>query len=70
MKIYEAMACGRPVVATRVGAEGLDVTDGCDIVLADSAEAFADAVCDLLAQPARRRDIGARGRRLVEGRFA
>jgi len=49
LKIYEAMAVGRAVVSTTVGAEGLDVHDGCDIVLADNPAKFADTVAELLA---------------------
>ncbi len=44
LKIYEAMAMGKAVVSTSVGAEGLDVHQGCDIMLADNPENFADAV--------------------------
>jgi polysaccharide biosynthesis protein PslH len=44
LKIYEAMAMGKAVVSTTVGAEGLDVHQGRDIMLADNAESFADAV--------------------------
>lgn len=42
LKIYEAMAAKIPVVSTTVGAEGLDVSDGDDICIADSAEKFAE----------------------------
>jgi len=52
LKIYEAMAAGRVVVSTTVGAEGLDVQHGEDIVLADDANAFADAVIQVLTNPA------------------
>jgi len=48
LKIYEAMAAGKAVVSTSVGAEGLDVHHGRDIVLADDSKAFADAVLMLL----------------------
>jgi glycosyltransferase involved in cell wall biosynthesis len=48
LKIYEAMAAGKAVVSTSIGAEGLDVHDGRDIVLADSALAFRDSILDLL----------------------
>jgi glycosyltransferase involved in cell wall biosynthesis len=57
LKIYEAMAAGVPIVSTAVGAEGLDVQDGKNIVLADDAERFAAAVIELLNSPARRADI-------------
>ena len=48
LKIYEAMAAGRAVVSTAVGAEGLDVNHGRDIVLANTPRSFADAVLTLL----------------------
>jgi glycosyltransferase involved in cell wall biosynthesis len=48
LKIYEAMAAGKAVVSTSVGAEGLDVHHGQDIVLADRQQSFADAVVALL----------------------
>ena len=48
LKIYEAMAAGKAVVSTTVGAEGLDVQHGRDIILADDARAFSEAVIRLL----------------------
>jgi glycosyltransferase involved in cell wall biosynthesis len=48
LKIYEAMATGKAVVSTTVGAEGLDVHHGQDIMLADDARSFAQAVILLL----------------------
>jgi polysaccharide biosynthesis protein PslH len=48
LKIYEAMAAGKAVVSTSIGAEGLDVHHGKDIILADDAKAFAEAVSTLL----------------------
>jgi polysaccharide biosynthesis protein PslH len=49
LKIFEAMAMGKAIVSTTIGAEGLDVQSGRDLILADDAVAFADAVI-LLAQ--------------------
>ena len=49
LKIYEAMAAGKAVVSTSVGAEGLDVHHGRDIVLADHPRSFSDAVITLLS---------------------
>jgi len=48
LKIYEAMATGKAVVSTTVGAEGLDVHHGRDIILADDPRSFAQAVIMLL----------------------
>jgi glycosyltransferase involved in cell wall biosynthesis len=56
LKIYEAMAVGKAVVSTTIGAEGLDVHDGQDILLADRPDNFADAVATLL------QDTGVRDR--------
>lgn len=47
MKILEAGACGVPVVSTHVGAEGLMINEGEDILLADTAEEFVDAIVRL-----------------------
>jgi glycosyltransferase involved in cell wall biosynthesis len=51
LKIYEAMATAKAVVSTTVGAEGLDVHHGRDIILADDARSFAQAVIMLLRDP-------------------
>jgi glycosyltransferase involved in cell wall biosynthesis len=48
LKIYEAMATAKAVVSTTVGAEGLDVGQGRDIMLADDSKSFAHAVIMLL----------------------
>jgi polysaccharide biosynthesis protein PslH len=48
LKIYEAMAAGKAVVSTSVGAEGLDVHPGHDILFADDAQALAQGVVTLL----------------------
>ncbi len=45
------MAAGKAVVSTTVGAEGLDVHHGRDILLADDAPSFARAVVTLLGDP-------------------
>ena len=50
LKIYEAMAMEKPIVSTSIGAEGLPVTDGKEILLADTPESFAEAVVRLLRQ--------------------
>ena len=55
LKIYEAMAAGKAVVSTSVGAEGLDVHHDQDIVLADDASAFTGAVTMLLEDAELRR---------------
>jgi sugar transferase (PEP-CTERM/EpsH1 system associated) len=65
LKIFEAMAMGKAVVATPIGAEGLPVTDGTDVALADNADAFASTVSYLLRHHGERRSLAVAGRRLV-----
>jgi glycosyltransferase involved in cell wall biosynthesis len=48
LKIYEAMAAGKAVVSTSIGAEGLDVHHGTDVMIADDPRAFADTTIMLL----------------------
>ena len=66
LKILEALAMGKAVVSTSVGAEGLDLKDGEEIFIADAPIAFADAVTRLLTDPALRRRTGENGRARVE----
>jgi len=47
----EAGASGVPVVSTTLGAEGLAVTHGKDILLADDPQSFSDAITMLITQP-------------------
>lgn len=70
IKILEAMACGKPIVSTQPGCSGLELADNADLLIRDGAEPFAAAVCDLLAQPELRRQIGSRARQTVEERFS
>jgi sugar transferase (PEP-CTERM/EpsH1 system associated) len=69
LKIFEAMAMGKAVVSTTVGAEGLPVDDGLHLVLADEPDAFARAVVSLLREPARRATLGSAARALVVERY-
>ena len=57
LKIYEAMAMGKAVVSTSVGAEGLDVHHGRDILLADDPVKFAESVTTLLCNHQFRRQL-------------
>jgi glycosyltransferase involved in cell wall biosynthesis len=63
LKICEALAMGRPVVSTTIGAEGLHLDGG--VVLADGADAFARAAARVLADPREAAALAARGRAAV-----
>jgi glycosyltransferase involved in cell wall biosynthesis len=69
LKILEAMAMGRAVVSTTVGAEGLDVTHGRNVLLADDPTSFAASVVQLLHDPIQCADLAAEGRLLVESTY-
>lgn len=70
LKIFEALAMGKAVVSTTVGAEGLALEPGRHFVPADDPAAFADAVVRLLRDPGRRSALGQAGRSLVEGYYS
>ena len=70
LKIYEAMAAGVPVISTGVGAEGLAVTDGRDILLADDPAQFS-AHCVALLESAQKRAVQSmHARELVSANFS
>lgn len=62
VKVLEALAAGKALVASPLAAEGLDLADGEQIVLARSDAEFADAIARLLADPGRRAALAARAR--------
>jgi glycosyltransferase involved in cell wall biosynthesis len=70
LKIFEALAMGKAVVSTGIGAEGLPLTDGVHFLRADEPDAFVRAVTELLLSANRRRKLAEAGRRLVEERYS
>lgn len=69
MKIYEALAMGKALVSTTVGAEGLPLTDGEHFLNADEDADFAQAVIELLQNESRRIELGHRAREYVVEHF-
>jgi glycosyltransferase involved in cell wall biosynthesis len=65
LKIFEALAMGKAVVSTAIGAEGLPLIPGEHYLQADRPEEFARATVSLLRDPDKRRALGLAGRRLV-----
>jgi glycosyltransferase involved in cell wall biosynthesis len=66
IKILEAAAMGKAVVSTSIGAEGLDLADGKEILIADEPEAFARSVAALVEAPSARQAMGVAARKFVE----
>jgi glycosyltransferase involved in cell wall biosynthesis len=69
LKILEAMALGTPVVSTTKGAEGLDVSHGENILLADTPNEFAAQTVALLRDAGLRERLAQHARKLVETRY-
>lgn len=69
LKILEAMALGRPVVSSTIGCEGLDVTDGKNILIADSPGQFAAETVKLLTDRVLYQNIVNEARKLVETHY-
>jgi len=70
LKIFEAMAMNKAVISTTVGAEGLAVRAGENIVLADTPVDFASSVVSLLRDPNRRKRLGTSARTLVQENYS
>lgn len=65
-KVLEAMACATPVVSSPQAVSALRLVPGRDVLIAQEPIAFAEAVLDLLRDPARQRAVGEAGRAYVE----
>jgi glycosyltransferase involved in cell wall biosynthesis len=69
LKILESMALGTPVISTSKGAEGLDISDGTNILLADHPDEFARKIIALLNDPALRTTLSENGKHLVRLKY-
>jgi glycosyltransferase involved in cell wall biosynthesis len=69
LKILEALAMGKAVVSTSVGAEGLNLSAGDEITIADEPARFADGVLQLMENGGMRRELGDCGRQRVEAEY-
>lgn len=70
VKILEAMSAGIPVVSTTLGAEGIDVVSGEQLILADDPHSFSRGLLQLLADRERRQSMRASARSLVERQYS
>ena len=69
LKILEALAMGLPLVSTSMGAEGAGLTHGKELLIADTAAQFAQAILSLLDDPALRTRLAKAGRETARARF-
>ena len=58
-----------PVVTTRLGCEGLQVIDGTNAIIAESADAFAEGIIQLIKNPEKAKEIGKNARSTVFKRY-
>jgi sugar transferase (PEP-CTERM/EpsH1 system associated) len=70
LKVLDALAMGKAIVAHPIACEGIEVRDGESVVMAATPDKFVAHIAGLLEDPAGRRAIGAAGRRLVEERYS
>ena len=70
LKIVEAMAMGKAIVSSTLGAEGIEAIPGRDLLIEDQPEAFADAVNRLLGDPGLAARIGQSVRTLAVERYS
>ncbi len=69
IKVLNAMAMGMPVITTPVGAEGLEIRHGVDVLIANDPDDFAAQAVKLWNSPELAREIGANGRRTVQAKY-
>jgi len=69
IKIIEGMALGKAIVSTGIGAEGIDYTDGKDILIADTPDEFLTAVDKCFANKTLCEDLGKNARQLIEEKY-
>ena len=69
VKIVDAWCWGLPIVSTTIGAEGIEVQEGENLLIADAPAEFAQAVADVLCIAGLQQRLRANGRRWVEARY-
>ena len=69
LKVYEAMAMEMPIVSTTIGAEGLPVNHGQELLLADEPQAFADSVIRVLREKELAQRLGQQSAQTVRAKF-
>lgn len=69
MKVLDSLAQGKAIVSTSVGCEGIEVTNGLNIVIEDQSDRFAERIIALFRDPARRLALGVEARKLAVEKY-
>lgn len=69
IKILNSLAMGKAIVSTSIGCEGIEVTDGENIFIADSKEEFAEKILYLLNNKSERKRLGKHGLKLIKEKY-
>lgn len=69
LKILEAMALGKAVITTSIGAEGIKVKSGKHLLIADTKEDFADHIIELMNKPSKAEELGHNARNLIQEEY-
>lgn len=69
LKVVEAMSMKKPIVTTSIGCEGIEVTSGKDVLIADKPEEFARTVVDVLRDKIQHHQIGENGHALARSKY-
>lgn len=70
IKMLEFFSMAKAVVSTRIGCEGLDVSGGRELMVADDPSAFAQAIAELLLDPRKRAQLGENARSFVKRNYS
>ena len=70
IKIIEGMACGKAIISTKIGAEGIDYNNGTDILIANTENEFVEQMNLLINTPDLIPEIGNNARKLVENYYS
>ena len=69
VKIIEGMALGKTIISTKIGAEGIDYTDGENIIIANTTEEITDKISYLLTNPEKIKHIGTNAKKFVRSYY-
>ena len=69
VKIIEGMACGKTIISTSLGAEGIEYTNGKNILIADTPKDFIEQLKFIFSNPEIAGEIGKNARQLVESKY-